>query len=144
MATATTPEGLRARREAVVNAHIEAEAVKHDVTAALATFHHPRYEVPATGVIADGAKAVEGFLKGVLGAFPDLWLKPLKIYHADDAVIVECTWGGTHLGPLPDIAPTGRKMEVQGVLIFVFDGDHLICEKLYYDRSTIRQQLGAN
>src|SRR5262245_54677016 len=136
-------QSLRVRREAVVNAHIEAEAVKHDVTAALATFHHPRYEVPATGVIADGSEAVENFLRGVLGAYPDLWLKPLKIYHADDAVIVECMWGGTHLGPLPDLAPTGRAMQVESVLIFVFDDDRLICEKLYFDRATIRQQLGV-
>ena len=137
-------QSLRVRREAVVNAHIEAEAVKHDVTAALATFHHPRYEVPATGVIADGSEAVENFLRGVLGAYPDLWLRPLKMYHADDAVIVECMWGGTHLGPLPDLAPTGRAMQVESVLIFVFDDDRLICEKLYFDRATIRQQLGVN
>ena len=143
MASATT-ESLRVRREAVVNAHIQAEAVEHDVAAALATFHHPRYEVPANALIADGSQSVETFLKGVLGAFPDLWLKPLKLYHADDAVIVEAKWGGTQLGPLADIAPTGKPMEVQGVLIFVFDGDRLICEKLYYDRATIRQQLGVN
>ena len=85
-------ESLRARREAVVNAHIEAEAVKHDLTATLATFRHPRYEVPSVGVIADGAEAVEKFLTGVLGAFPDLWVKPFAFYHADDAVIVECRW----------------------------------------------------
>ena len=136
-------ESLRARREAVVNAHIEAEAVKHDVAAALATFHHPRYEVPANGVIAEGSEAVEKFLNGLLGAFPDLWLKPLALYQADDAVIVECKWGGTQRGPLADIAPTGKTMEVQGVLIFVFDGDHLICEKVYFDRATMRQQLGG-
>jgi hypothetical protein len=33
---------LRARRDAVVDAHIAAETVQHDVAAALATFHHPR------------------------------------------------------------------------------------------------------
>jgi hypothetical protein len=42
----------------VVNAHIEAEAVTHDVAAALATFRHPRYEVPAVGAIAGGPEAV--------------------------------------------------------------------------------------
>jgi hypothetical protein len=86
-------ESLRARREAVVNAHVEAEAVKHDVAAALATFHHPRYEVPAAGLIADGSEAVAEFLNRFLGAFPDLWLRKLALYHADDAVIVECKWG---------------------------------------------------
>jgi predicted ester cyclase len=142
MATAAM-ESLRARREAVVNTHIEAEAVKHDVAAALATFHHPRYEVPATGVIADGSEAVEEFLDRLLGAFPDLWLQRLGLYHADDAVIVECKFGGTHRGSLGEIAPTGKAMEVQSVLIFVFNGDRLICEKVYFDRATILRQLGA-
>ena len=142
MATAAM-ESLRARREAVVSAHIEAEAVKHDAAAAVATFHHPRYEVPATGVIADGPEAVEGFLNRFLGAFPDLWVQMLALYHADDAVIVECKFGGTQRGPLAEIAPTGKTMEVQCVSIFVFDGDHLICEKVYFDRATMLQQLGV-
>jgi|GEM_PF-4648390 hypothetical protein len=42
-------ESLCARREAVVNAHIEAEAVQHDVAATLATFVSPCCDVPALG-----------------------------------------------------------------------------------------------
>jgi hypothetical protein len=60
----------------------------------------PVYEVPARGLIADGSEAVELFLIGFLGAFPDLWLQKLALYHADDAVIVECKFGGTNRGPL--------------------------------------------
>ena len=142
MATASTPS-LRARREAVVNAHIEAETVTHDVAAALATFHHPRYEVPAVGAIADGAEAVQGLLSQLLGAFPDFWLNRLALYHADDAVIVEVRFGGTHRGVWAGIAPTGNRMEVQSVCIFVFEGDNLVCEKVYFDHATILRQLGA-
>jgi steroid delta-isomerase-like uncharacterized protein len=137
-------QSLRARREAVVNAHIEAEAVNHDVAAALATFHSPRYEVPAVGAIADGAEAVQGLLNQVLGAFPDFWLHKLALYHADEAVIVECRFGGTHRGPWAGIAPTGNQMEVQSALIFVFDDENLMCEKVYFDHATILRQLGAS
>jgi predicted ester cyclase len=113
------------------------------VAAALATFHHPRYEVPAVGAIADGAEAVQGLLAMLLGAFPDFWLKKLAVHHADDAVIVECRFGGTHRGAWAGIAPTGHRMEVQSVLIFAFDGENLICEKVYFDHATILRQLGA-
>src|SRR5271166_5396777 len=111
---------LKARRELVVNTHIEAETVKHDVAAALATFQHPRYEVPAVGVVADGGVEVEGLLSQLLAAFPDFWLERLATHYADDAVVVECTFGGTHHGPWAGLAPTGNKMQVQSALIFVF------------------------
>jgi hypothetical protein len=52
----------RAYRELIVNEHIEAEAIRHDVTATVKTFEHPRYEVPALGVVADGAEAVSRLL----------------------------------------------------------------------------------
>ena len=134
---------LRARRDAVVDAHIEAEAVTHDIAAALATFHHPRYEVPAVGAVADGPEAVTGLLGQLLGAFPDFWLKRRATYHADDAVIVECTFGGTHRGPWAGVPGTGKPMEVQSVLIFVFDDDRLMCEKVYLDHATVMGQISA-
>ena len=142
--TSANSQNLRARREAVVNAHIEAEAVTHNVAAALATFHHPRYEVPAVGAIADGGKAVEGLLTQLLGAFPDFWLKKLALHHADDAVIVECKFGGTHRGVWAGLAPTGKPMEVQSALIFVFEGENLVCEKVYFDHATVLRQLATS
>ena len=142
MATASIQD-VRASREAVVNAHIEAEAVKYDVAAALATLHHPRYEVPAVGAIADGGEAVHGLLTQLLGAFPDFWLEKSALYHADEAIIVECRFGGTHRGPWAGIAPSGRQMEVQSALIFVFEGEKLVCEKVYFDHATILRQIGG-
>ena len=93
MPTGATSD-IRARREAIVNAHIEAEAVTHDAAATVATFHHPRYEVPALGAIVDGAEGVNGLVSGLLAAFPDFYLYKISLRHADDAVIVEARFGG--------------------------------------------------
>ena len=134
---------LRARREEIVAAHIHAETASHDVAATLATFRHPRYEVPAFGAIAEGAEAVEGLLGQLLGAFPDFWLERLATHHADDAVTVECKFGGTHRGPWAGLQPTGRPMEVQAACIFVFDREDLICEKVFFDHATILRQLNG-
>lgn len=136
-------ETIRTRREAVVNAHIEAEAVTHDVAATVATFRHPRYEVPALGAIVDGAEAVNGLVTGLLSAFPDFYLQKMALHHADDAVIVEVRFGGTQLGNWAGIEPTGKKMEVQSVLIFDFEGDNLVCEKVYFDHATVLRQIGV-
>ncbi len=142
MATTATI-GSRARRQAIVNAHIEAEAVTHDVAATVATFLHPRYEVPALDAIVDGPEGVSGLVSGLLAAFPDFYLSQIAIHHADDAVIVEVVFGGTHRGNWAGIEATGKRMEVQAVLIFVFEGDNLVCEKVYFDHATILRQLGA-
>lgn len=136
-------DALRARREAVVNAHIRAEAVDHDVAAAMATFRHPRYDVPALGGVVDGATGVDGLLHALLAAFPDFWLRAGAWYHSDQAVIVECVFGGTQNGVWADIAQTGRPMEVAATLIFVFEDDGLVCEKVYFDHATVLRQLGA-
>lgn len=142
MATTATI-GSRVRRQAIVNAHIEAEAVTHDVAATVATFLHPRYEMPALGAIVDGPEGVTGLVSGLLAAFPDFYLNQIAIHHSDDAVIVEVVFGGTHRGNWAGIEATGKRMEVQAVSIFVFEGDNLVCEKVYFDHATILRQLGA-
>lgn len=126
-----------------MKAHIEAEAVNHDVASTVATFLHPRYEVPALAATADGPEAVHGLISAVLSAFPDFYLHQEMLHHAENAVIVECRFGGTQLGMWAGIPPTGKRAEVQGVLIFVFEGDDLVCEKVYFDHATMLRQLGA-
>ncbi len=134
---------LRSIRESIVLAHIQAEAVRHDIAGTLATFRHPRYDVPAMGGLVDGDQAVKNLLKSLLEAFPDFWLEMVALHHADDAVIVECKFGGTHLGNWAGIPPSGRPMEVRAVLIFDFQNEDLVCEKVFFDHaSVVRQILG--
>lgn len=135
--------GLRQRREAIEEAHIEAEAVAHNVAATVATFRHPRYEVPALGAVVEGTDGVQGLVSGLLAAFPDFYLRRTALHHADDAVIVEATFGGTQRGVWAGLKPTGKRMEVQSALIFVFEGADLVCEKVYFDHATVLRQLGA-
>jgi predicted ester cyclase len=141
--TGSIVSNSQAKREAIVDAHILAEAVHHDVASTLATFRHPRYEVPALGAVADGPEAVTGLVGAVLTAFPDFYLHKTAVHHAEDAVIVECVFGGTQRGMWAGIRPTGRAIEVQSVLIFSFEGDDLVCEKVYFDHATILGQLGV-
>ena len=133
---------LRARREAVVKAHIRAEAVDHDIAATLATFRRPRYDVPALGGVVDGKGAVDALLHALLGAFPDFWLREGAYYHSDDAVIVECVFGGTHQGEWMGIPATSHPMEVSGALFFLFEDDGLMCERVYFDHATVLRHLG--
>ena len=138
----TTAEfDLRARREAVVREHMESEN-RHAFDVTLATFAHPRYELIATGDVHDGAEAVSRYHSESRAAFPDQRNQVHAMHHSDDAVIVEFDLLGTHRGSLRGIPPTGREFRCRMVALFLFGGDRIVCERVYYDTATILRQLG--
>ena len=136
-ATAT----LQERRAAVVREHMESEN-RHEFDVTLRTFAHPRYELIATGEVYDGEEAVRGYYAATRAAFPDQRNVVHAIHHADDAVIVEFDLLGTHRGPLRGIPPTGCAFTCRMVALFLFDGELIVCERVYFDAATILRQLG--
>ncbi|WP_409259219.1 ester cyclase [Paraburkholderia sp. WSM4177] len=70
-------------------------------------------------------------------------LKKDAVHYSDDVVVVEARFGATHRGAGAGIAATGKPMEVQSALIYVFDGADLVCEKVYFDLAIVLRQLGA-
>jgi hypothetical protein len=56
-------------------------------------------------------------------------------------VIVEFDLKGTHLGPLRGFEPTGREFTCRMTAFFLFEGDQLVCERVYFDSATILAQL---
>ena len=133
---------LRARREAVIRAHADAESCQ-DVEATLKTFHRPRYEVVPLGEPIDGAANVRELLKGLLEGFPDFHAAIDRMHHSESVVSVELRMLGTHRGPWAGIPPTGRRIDGPALSLFKFDGDKLECEKVYFDMATLMRQLGA-
>jgi steroid delta-isomerase-like uncharacterized protein len=132
---------LRAQREAIVREHMESENA-HEFDTTIAMFGHPRYELVATGDVYDGEAAVRAYFAESRRAFPDQRNALVALHHADDAVIVEFDLLGTHLGPLRALPPTGRAFRCRMSAHFVFDGDQLVCERVYFDQLTIMRQLG--
>jgi len=138
MPTAPT---LRDRREAVVREHMASEnRQEFDVT--LGTFAHPRYELIATGEVYDGEEAVRGYYAASRAAFPDQRNEVHTLHHADNAVIVEFDLLGTHQGPLRGVPTTGREFRCRMVALFLFAGDRIVCERVYFDSATVLRQLG--
>src|SRR5215213_60001 len=132
---------LRDRREAIVREHMESEN-RQDFDSTIGTFHHPRYELVPTGDVFDGEQEVRGYFAESRTAFPDQRNEPIALHHADDAVIVEFDVLGTHLGRLRALPPTGRSFRCRMTAYFLFDGDGLLCERVYFDQLTIMRQLG--
>jgi len=132
---------VRAAREAVVREHMESEN-RHDFDATIATFSHPHYELIATGEVYDGEGAVRGYYANTRGAFPDQRNEVIAFHHTDDGVIVEFDLLGTHSGTLAGMAATGRDFRCRMIALFLFDGDLINCERVYFDSGTILRQLG--
>jgi steroid delta-isomerase-like uncharacterized protein len=132
---------LRQKREAIVREHMESEN-RHDFDTTMATFHHPRYELIATGDVHDGEIAVARYFEETRTAFPDQRNELIAMHHSDDAVIVEFDLKGTHDGPFRGLPPTGRSFTCRMVAFFLFEEDRLTCERVYFDSATIMRQLG--
>jgi steroid delta-isomerase-like uncharacterized protein len=133
---------LRAAREEIVREHMESEN-RHDYDATIATFGHPRYEIVPTGQVYDGEEQVREYFRVTRTAFPDQRNELIALHHADDGVIVEFDLKGTHTGPLGDMEPTGREFTCRMAAFFLFEGERLVCERVYFDAATIAAQLGV-
>jgi len=136
-----TQEMIEATREKIIQKHMDAEVEKNAMTT-VGTFSHPRYEVIPTGEVHDGDQAVESFLSEGMIAFPDFTFETHHIHHSKDAVIVETTFKGTHLGAWRGIPPTGKCVSYRMCNLFIFEGIELVCERINFDILTILTQLG--
>ncbi|MEJ7584054.1 MAG: ester cyclase [Acidimicrobiales bacterium] len=132
---------LRSARDDVIREHMESEN-RLDFDATIATFGHPRYELVATGQVFDGEEQVRHYYATSRAAFPDQRNEVHALRHADDAVVVEFDLLGTHLGDFAGFAPTGREFRCRMAAVFEFNGDRIVCERVYFDSGTILRQLG--
>ncbi|HEU4980866.1 MAG TPA: ester cyclase [Solirubrobacterales bacterium] len=131
----------RRKREELVREHMDSEN-RREFDATVKTFARPRYELIGTGEVYNGKKEVERYFEETRRAFPDQRNELLALHHTDDAVIVEAVVRGTHRGPLRGLPPSGREFELPILSVFLFEGDKLICERVYFDRTTLLRQLG--
>lgn len=131
---------LRKRREAVIRQHVEAES-RGDVEGVVASFFHPKYEMVPFGTEHDGEEAVRLMLSALFTAFPDFKLVVRNLYHSDTAVIAEVWMDGTHQAPWAGLEATGLPIHLPVVGIFLFDGDRLLCERVYFDMATLHRQI---
>ncbi|GAA2120905.1 nuclear transport factor 2 family protein [Nocardioides bigeumensis] len=115
----------------------------HDFPACAAKFGSAKYEVLADGTTYDGHDAVTGFLDENKQAFPDFHFEPVRISPAPEVVVVEGRFQGTHLGTWRGLPATGRKVDFPMCLVFEFEGDSMVNERIYMDLGTPLRQLGV-
>src|ERR1700730_17733555 len=132
----------RSKRMEIVLEHMNAEN-GHEFQRSIDAFAHPRYEVIATGEIYDGASEVASLLEENKRAFPDFHFDVRRMRDADEAVIVEGDFRGTHQGLWRGLPASRRAGGFPVIIVFEFEGDRMVCERTYFDLGAPLRQLGV-
>ena len=114
-----------------------------DIERMRATFH-PDYTYTGTDGSTAGIEASIEVAQTFITAMPDLEFEFRHQWSPrDDVSIIELTAKGTHTGPLGDLPPTGRRVEIFGCnVVEVVDGK-ILRERDYFDEMALMRQLGV-
>jgi len=135
-------EGLRTRREELCLAHMTAENA-HDFDLAIGKFARPRYDIVPTGEVYDGVEGLHRFMRETVTGFPDFHYEVGTMHSADDVIVVEGRFQGTHEGSWRGLPGTGRSVDFPMLIVFPFDGEDMLGERIYFDLDTALHQLGV-
>ena len=79
-----------------------------------------------------------------IGGFPDYRFEPVHLVAEGDMVAALMPFTGTHLGPMHDLAPTGRNVRVDEMVFFRINGGKIVEAWGLWDRHGLRTQLAAD
>ena len=135
-------EARQAARIRLVDEHVRVENTG-DIEGTLGTFgKHPHCVV--NGQDLYGHDSIRGFYRSFFRGFPDLKVQVTQRHVGEEAIILEVTVAGTHLGMFNGVPASGRHVEIPLCAIFKFDRDERILgEWVYFDNALVMEQLGA-
>lgn len=119
------------------------EVVNRGDTSALDEIVHPDYVFRSPGEELRGRKGLTALLDGYREAFPDLRIEIDGLHVAGDATVLEFTLTGTHRGDLLGISPTGRQVNVNGMVRSRFREGKIAEEWEILDQLSLFEQLGV-
>jgi len=96
----------------------------------------------ATGFLpVNGVDAMRNLVQSLLDGFPDCHATIEDIMTIDDKVIVRWAMTGTHQGVFQNIPPTGKTINVGGILIDVIEQQKIAKRWAYNSFPILLQQL---
>lgn len=116
----------------------DADAAEKYLAPSYAIYHDPGD--PWQGQTLDLAGFKDRLVKSRAFA-PDQVFTVREMIQEDDRIAVSWIWRGTHLGDLPGIPATGKRMNMSGLTIYYFEKDRLSGHWQIADRLSIYQQI---
>ena len=90
-----------------------------------------------------GYEQAKQFVSTFFEAFPDITISVEDVIAEGDKVVSRYTIRGTHQGETEDLGPpTGKQVELRGIIIHRFEDGNIVEEWEVYDNLSLLQQLG--
>ena len=77
------------------------------------------------------------------GVFPGYQVTAKEMLAEGDKVVVDAIITGTHKGPLMEMSPTGKKVEVPFIIIYQLADGKIVDHTMVADQAGMMQQLSA-
>jgi steroid delta-isomerase-like uncharacterized protein len=90
-----------------------------------------------------GPEEFKPFVANIRGSIPDTHIQVEDIFAEGDKIAVRVKLEGTHSGPGLGVPPTGRKISVQGIIIFRMVDGQIVEAWNSYDQLGLLRQIGA-
>ena len=113
---------------ALVFRHYEDLINRGDLGAADRDLHPEFVDHAAPPGTPAGPASAKGWISMVRAAFPDIRVTEEQVIASGDMVGVLACWRGTHNGPFFGIEPTGRPVEMRGMVLWRI-ADGLLAER---------------
>jgi steroid delta-isomerase-like uncharacterized protein len=98
---------------------------------------------PNTPDLGTGPEAYKKLVNLYIAAFPDLRFSIEELISDEDTVVMRWRSSGTHNGDLGGIAPTNKKIAVEGVTINHIKNGKILDQHVSWDALGMMQQLGV-
>ena len=98
---------------------------------------------PASPRMRPGPDGMKEKVSAYRAAFPDLHFDLQQVLSVEEHVVAHWKCGGTHEGEVLGLAPTGRRIEVEGISIFRLENGKIAEQTIVWDALGMLKQLGA-
>jgi predicted ester cyclase len=89
-----------------------------------------------------GAEEIGAYFEEAFAAMPDFHMDLIAVAEDGDNVLARWRLTGTHDGPLLGIAPTHKRVEIDGMDHFVIRDRRLVSNFIVFDQMQYARQLG--
>ena len=105
--------------------------------------HGIGYGLGDTEAPVHGPAEIKPFVRNLRGALPDIHMKIEDSIAEGDKVTVRITVEGTHKGGQLGVAPTGRRIRIEGIVVIRIANGQLVEGWNSWDQLGLLRQIGA-